>query len=263
MLVSLIFGFCAGEILYIKNYGEKIDLRRFASCHIYDMELTKTITVKLSEDEDVEFLDINDVQVGIGHVPLPIQKPVGYGKHLIQWITGENTSKKISSELEKQLICTKEEDDCFIRVNFSGKNVLKIRGISQSFCQNAFITTSKRPAHDLLKSHQPDFRVENHQQEKEFFSMGLIIGISSSVAVFFILGLLVVIFIRRRQKNLEKEEESAWNAQSSGESRRVEHIYEEIDDSLIGQNPSYHVYDTLEYATTGRAQTNGYDHLQL
>ena len=73
MLAYLIFGLCTGEILYIKSYGEKIDLRQFASCHIYDMELTNTITVKLSEDEDVEFFDIHDVQIGIGHVPLPIQ----------------------------------------------------------------------------------------------------------------------------------------------------------------------------------------------
>ena len=71
-----------------------------------------------------------------------------------------------------------------------------------------------------------------------------------------------MLFIQRKRKKLKEHEESIWRSEEDA-NHRVEHIYEEIDASLIGQNPSYHVYDTLGYAKTGRLKSNGYDTLQL
>lgn len=190
------------------------------------------------------------------------QKPSGFDKFLIQWITGDRTPRKISSAREKQFICTKEETECDIRVNFSGKNVLKIRGMMKHFCGESFITIGRKPAENFNRAQIPDWEAETTKDEKEFFSMGLIIGISSSFACSLILAGLVSCFIQQRKKKLKEQEESIWRSEENS-NLRVEHIYEEIDDSLIGQNPSYHVYDTLGYAKTGRLKSNGYDTLQL
>ena len=45
-------------------------MKKYAACHLYDYENeTSTIIVKIGEDH--EFLDINDIQIGINHIYLP------------------------------------------------------------------------------------------------------------------------------------------------------------------------------------------------
>jgi len=58
------------QTVNITKYGEKIDMKKYAACHLYDYEnVTSTIIVKIGEDH--EFLDINDIQIGINHIYLP------------------------------------------------------------------------------------------------------------------------------------------------------------------------------------------------
>ena len=58
------------QTVNITKYGEKIEMKKYAACHFYDYENeTSTIIVKIGEDH--EFLDINDIQIGINHIYLP------------------------------------------------------------------------------------------------------------------------------------------------------------------------------------------------
>ena len=58
------------QTVNITKYGEKIDMKKYAACHLYDYEnVTSTIIVKIGDDH--EFLDINDIQIGINHIYLP------------------------------------------------------------------------------------------------------------------------------------------------------------------------------------------------
>ena len=60
------------QTIFITKYEEKIYMKNFAACHLYDyVNETNTIVVKIADDH--KFLDINDIQIGISHIYLPLE----------------------------------------------------------------------------------------------------------------------------------------------------------------------------------------------
>ena len=70
LIFSIIFQSSFAQTVEIRSYGQKIEMKKYSACHLYDyVNETSTIIVKVGAEN--EFLDIKNVQIGINHIYLP------------------------------------------------------------------------------------------------------------------------------------------------------------------------------------------------